>query len=87
MNLEDALIYLECLLLNDLDPTYIEVNDQQGFIYIFLVKDEFKYYEISERIQSVFTLLKHECPEIIKEHPLIVECYSDDELQDMLHYG
>lgn len=84
MNLEETLIYLECLLVNDMNPIYLQVDFQQEFVYIFIVCDYFKHYSISERISSVFSLLKVDCPSVLKEYSIAAECFSEQEFTDML---
>lgn len=84
MNLKTAMIYIEALMINDMDPIFLQTDYQNGFIYLFIVCEQFKYYTISERIQSLFTLLKYDCSEILKEHPVIIEAFSESELDEIM---
>jgi len=84
MNVEDTLLYVEILLMNDFNPVFIDVQVQNGFIYVFMACNQFKHYSISERIESIFSLLKQECPDILFKFPVIVEAFDSDELQDIM---
>lgn len=84
MNLEDILLYIEITLMNDFNPTFIDVQVQNGFIYVFMACNQFKHYSISERIDSIFSLLKQDCLPILAKFPVIVEALDDDELQEMM---
>lgn len=83
MNLRTAMIYIEALMINDMDPIFLQTDFQNGFIYLFIVCEKFKYYTISERIEAIFALLKYDCPEILKQHPVIVEAFDEPELMEM----
>lgn len=80
------LTILECTLLSEEQPSYIEVSYQSGFIYILLSKPEYKNYSLSERINGVFNLLKYEHSAIIEKYPVIVECLSEDELTELFTF-
>jgi len=84
MNIRSSMVYLECLMINEFDPSFLQVDYQQGLIYLFVVCDNFKYYSISERINSIFSLLRYDCPDILKEHPIIVEAFDNSELDEMM---
>jgi len=84
MSIEDVLLYVEILLMNDFNPVFIDVQVQNGFIYIFIACNQFKHYSISERIESIFSLLKIDCPDIIAKFPVIVEAFDGDELQELM---
>lgn len=84
MTLKEIMVYLECLIINDSDPIFLQVDYQQGFIYLFIVCDYFKHYAISERIKALFTLLKIDCPSILKEHSIIIEALDETEFTDLL---
>ena len=84
MNLNAALIYVECTLINNYDPVFMNVTYQNEFIYVYIVCQKFKHYSLSERIKSVFSLLKFECFDIIAEYPILVEAFSEDELQEQM---
>lgn len=81
---------LECLLINEEDPEYLECSyqevDNQGFIYILLSKPEYKYYNLSERIYSIFDVLKFYASDILEEFPIIVECLDSNELTGLFKY-
>lgn len=84
MNLEDTLLYVEILLMNDFNPVFTDVQIQNGFIYVFMACNQFKHYSISERIESIFSLLKMDCPDILLKFPVIVEAFDSDELQELM---
>lgn len=71
-------------MINEFDPIFLQTDFQKGFIYLFIVCEKFKYYTISERIESIFTLLKYDCEDILKKHPIIVEAFSESELDEMM---
>lgn len=87
MTLEDSMLYLECLIINELSPIFLQVDHQQDFIYLFIACDYFKHYSISERIDTVFSLLKFDCPAILREHPIAVEAFDSDELDEIFKMG
>jgi hypothetical protein len=84
MNLNSALIYIECTLINNYDPVFMNVTYQNEFIYIYVVCKKFKNYKLSERIRSVFSLLKFECYDILSEYPILVEAFDETELQEQM---
>jgi hypothetical protein len=84
MTIKETKLYLECLLINDVDPIFLQIDYQQEFIYIFVVADYFKHYSISERIEAIFMLLKFDCPSILSEYPVAVECFSEEEFTELL---
>lgn len=84
MSTEEILLYLEVLLLNEVNPFFINVEVQNGFIYIFMAADQFKHYSISERIESVFSLLKYDCPSILANYPVILEAFDESEFTEMM---
>lgn len=84
-DIENLLLLLECTLINEENPDYIEVSFSQehNTIYILLSKPDYINYKIHERIQGVFALLSFEHSEIINEIPMIIECLTPTELDDM----
>ena len=80
--LNEKLTLVECALISEAD--YLEVSYQNGYIYILLSKREYKYYTLSERIYSVFELLKLTVPEILYEHPFLIETFSESELTNLM---
>lgn len=84
MDVDSSLIYLEVLMLNEMYPIFLQVDYQQEFLYIFIVCDYFKNYSISERIESIFSLMKFDCPEILSSHSVIVEALSDVEFDQFM---
>lgn len=83
MTLEESMVYLECLIINELNPIYFQVDYQQDLIYLFIACDYFKHYTISERIDTVFSLLKFDCPAILKQFPVAVEAFDSSELDEL----
>jgi uncharacterized protein YfkK (UPF0435 family) len=79
--LNEKLTLVECALISESD--YLEVSAQSGYIYILISKREYKFYTLSERIYSVFELLKLTVPEILYEHPFLIETFSEPELTDL----
>jgi hypothetical protein len=67
-----------------MDPIFLQVDYQQEFIYLFIVCDYFKDYSISERIESIFTLIKFDCPSILGKYSIAVEAFSEQEFTDLL---
>lgn len=84
MQIDEVLVYLECLLIQAEEPEYIEVSLQHGFIYIVLMKGKYSFYSIKERITGVFLLLQLDCPNIVENYPILIECFSDVEFDDMI---
>lgn len=74
---------IESVLINHEDPGYLEVSAQQNFIYILISKQEYKYYNLSERILAVFEILKWQVPHILEEIPVIIETFTEPELTDL----
>lgn len=81
--INDKLTILECLLINELDPGYLEVSYQMNFIYILVSKYDYKHYSLSERIYDVFEVLKIFADDILKEFPVIVETLDSTELSGL----
>ena len=84
MILEDMMVYLECLMLNEINLDFLQVDYQQGFIYIFIVSHKFKTMPISERIEHVFSIIKYDCPEILTQYPIAIEAFDDSEFSERL---
>lgn len=84
MTIKEAMLYAEVTLINNSDPIFMQVDYQQGFLYIFVACDYFKHYTISERIESLFLLLKLECPDVLDEFPVLIEALDEEELTEYL---
>lgn len=82
--INEKLTIVECVLINEEAPDYCEVSYQNGYVYILLSKREYKFYTLSERIYSVFEILKLYCPEILYEFPFLIETFSEDELTNLM---
>ena len=80
--LNEKLTLVECALISESD--YLEVSYQSGYIYILISKREYKFYTLSERIYSVFELLKLTVPEILYEHPFLIETFDSNELSELM---
>ena len=83
---------IEVVLINEENPDYIEVsyqeNQGQGFIYCLLSKPLYMYSSLSERILSIFEILKMYCMDILAEFPVIVETLTTEELDGLFRsYG
>lgn len=78
--INSLLTLLECTLINEESPDYIEVSEQNGFIYILLSKRDYKNMSISERINGIFNLLRFEHLDILQKYVIIVECLDSQEL-------
>lgn len=86
--LEDILITLECAIVNELNPDYFEVTEQNGFIYILLSKIEYKNKMLHERLLEAQGLIEFENDEIFKAYKVIIECFDMDELTELMKaYG
>jgi hypothetical protein len=86
--INNILTLIECTLINDERPEYIEVSYQNGAIYVLLSKKEYEHYGLYERIQGVYGLINFEHSDILGEHHLIVECFTPDELTELFKlYG
>ena len=83
-DINEKLILIECALLNEENPDYLEVSLQNGYIYILISKRKYKFYTLSERIYGVFEVLKLYCPEILYEFPFLIETFSEPELTDLM---
>lgn len=91
-NINDKLVEIECVLINEENPSYIEVSFQknydQEFIYILLSKYEYQWYSLSERMLSIFDILKWYCKDILETYPVIVETLTIEELDGLFKiYG
>lgn len=80
--INEKLTLIECTLISEAD--YLEVSFQQEMIYILISKREYKYYNLSERIYSVFELLKLCCPEVLYEYPVLIETFDEMELTHLM---
>lgn len=82
-DINHILTLLECTLINEERPNYIEISYQMEHIYILLSKPEYKHYKLHERIQSVMSLLQFEHSEILDKYPVIIETLTEEELASM----
>ena len=82
--INEKLTIVEVTLLNEIQPDYLEVSFQSGFIYVLISKEDFKYQTLSERIWNVFELLKWNIPEILDEFPFVIETFDSNELTDLM---
>ena len=80
--INEKLTLVECALISESD--YLEVSYQSGHIYILISKREYKFYTLSERIYSVFELLKLTVPEILYEYPVLIETFDEMELTSLM---
>lgn len=86
--INNFLLSIECTLLNETTPDYIEISYQNGFIHILTCKSEYQYFTISERIKSIFILLEYYHSDIIEMYPVIVECFDEKEITELFKlYG
>lgn len=84
MNNEDYILtQIECTLLEQEAPDYFEVSRQGNFIYILSSKEDYKYYNLKERIRGIFYLLQFEHPRILQENSIIIETFTPEELKDL----
>lgn len=84
--INEKLAILECVLINEENPSYLEVSFQNGFIYCLLSKPEYMYSTLSERILSVFEILKTFCQDILDEYSIIVETLTSEELSGLFRF-
>lgn len=84
-DINSILLLLECTLINEEQPSYIEVSFQLDSIYILLSKPDYKHYKVHERIQRIYALLQFEHSDIIDEIPVIIECLDSDELDQLFN--
>ena len=84
--LTQDLTLIECILLDEERPDYIEVSKQQNFVYILLSRESYKYDKLSERIYSVFEVLELYCPEFLQKYSFIVETFSSEELSGLFEF-
>lgn len=84
--INEVLTILEVVLINEENPSYIEVSAQNGFLYILLSKPEYMYSSLSERILSVFEILKTFCADILESYSIIVETLTTEELNGLFKY-
>lgn len=86
--INNILTLIECTLLEQERPEYIEVSYQMDKIYVLLSKEEYKHYKIHERVQSIYALLQFEHSDILDEYSLVVECLDSEELKGLFElYG
>jgi len=71
---------IECIILNEEIPDYMEVSWQNNFIYILVSKAEYLYSSLSERMLNIFEILKQFCGDILGEFSVIVETFTSEEL-------
>lgn len=81
--INNFLLLLESTLINVERPDYVEISYQNGFIFLLVSRRDYKYYSISERIKSLFTLLEFYHSDIIEEYPVIIEALDDSELTEL----
>lgn len=81
--IQNYITLIEATLINEESPSYLEVSYQNGIIYVLISKPEYKDYLLHERIQAVHSLLQFEHDDIISIHPIIVECLTEQELDDL----
>jgi len=87
--LETTLILLECCIINNEMPDFLDVYYSEGVINILVATDNYKSYNVSERIKGVFEIIGWEYPEILDNYPVIVNCLTLSELDEffkMRHY-
>lgn len=77
------LTLIEFVLLATLQPSYIEVSYQSGFVYVLVSKPEYKDWSLSERTASLFELVKFELPHILEKYSLIIEVLDENELTSL----
>lgn len=82
-DLQNTLLLLETTLLLAESPEYIEVMENYGTIHILLSKTKYRNIPLHERILRISDLLKFEHMDIMKSWPILIECYSDLELNDL----
>lgn len=85
-DLNDKLIIIECVLINEEQPDYIEVSFQNGFIYCLIAKEDYKHQALSERVLGIFEVLKWNCPDILEEYSIILEALDTHELNGLFEF-
>jgi hypothetical protein len=86
--INNILTLIECTLLEQEKPDYIEVSWQNDIIYVLLSKEEYRHIKVYERIQSVYALIQFEYSELLEEYSVLVECLDSDELKGLFElYG
>lgn len=77
---------LEYILISHFRPTFLFVDkpNEHGDIYIVISSIRFNYLGVQERILDIFNLLNFKCPDILKEHLIVIEAYNSDQMNEIL---
>lgn len=85
-DLNNKLIIIECILINEEIPDYIEISYQNNFIYCLIAKEDYKHQSLSERIIGIFEVLTWNCPDILAEYSIIVETLDTHQLNGLFEF-
>lgn len=84
----ELLIDLEFLLIAKLRPTFLIITnpeeDEDGDIQIVMACSQFANKSIQERISIIFKLISDYMPDIINIRLIVVQAYSNSEMDKVL---
>ena len=79
-----TLMELEAQLVINYHATFLSVEIKNDAIEIILCSSFFNDMDVKNRINHVFEHLKEEFFELTESYAIIVQCYDDYELNDIL---
>jgi len=82
------LISLEALILLEERPDFLDIQLYKEWLYICVMKEEYKHYTLSERYHLIYSLISHQMPHIIDNIPILIETFDEEEFSGVLKlYG
>ena len=80
------LVALEHLLIIKFRPTFLALTYNQDYdiIEIVMSANQFDYMSVSERIAHVFMEIQRNLPQVLKEHLIVVQPFSGEQMEDVL---
>ena len=82
----NILASIESVLSIHLRPHFLSVTKEEEVISIIVSHPSFSFLAVSERISKIFDLLKLHNPVIFNQTNVVVQAFSEEELEDLFEY-
>lgn len=77
---------LESSLVYHLRPHFLMIDIVEDCFHIIISQPSFRNQPIPERISDIFNLLKIHHTDILNKYPIVVQCFSAEEMNNVLEY-
>lgn len=79
-------LILESIIAANLRPSFLAITQEEDYINVVISHPSFVRMEMSERVITVFDLIKLYSPDILKENVIVVQPFCADEMEDLLEH-